>query len=237
MTRLLLIHGLGATSAVWSSVVERLEWDGPVSTPDLPGHGLGPWTGDYTVGALAAAVSAACEDGEPVLAVGHSLGGGVALCLASQVFRPNVTGAIGLGIKVSWTDDDVANMAKVAARGQKPFATKDEAIDRFLRMAGLTGVVEPDHPSTENSVVEVDGQWFLAQDPATFAQHKLDMAGLMAAVKCPVILGAGDRDLMVSADDLATHVADPRMRIGTGHNVQVEDPDWVIELINELGGS
>lgn len=241
MTALLMIHGLGATSGVWADVLEQLDWDGPVLTPDLPGHGSAEWIDEYTVGTLAAGVASSVfdqlEDDEPVIAVGHSLGGGVALCLASQFFGPVVTGVIGLGIKIAWTDDDVTNMAKVASRGRKPFDSRDEAVERFLRMAGLSGIVTPGHAAAEAAVVQSDGQWVVAQDPRTFAQRKLDMAGLMAAAKCPVILGAGANDAMVSEADIAAHVADPRICLESGHNVQVEDPAWVISLITELAGN
>ncbi|MGI9598876.1 MAG: alpha/beta fold hydrolase, partial [Acidimicrobiales bacterium] len=145
---LLLIHGLGATSGVWSDLVAEVDWPGRVITPDLPGHGTGPWTGDYTVGALAAAIAAHCDDGEQIVAVGHSLGGGVALALASGFFRPVVTAVIGLGIKVAWSDDDVAGMAKVAAGGIRWCDSEAEAMVRFLRQAGLTAVSDTDHPAT-----------------------------------------------------------------------------------------
>ena len=114
---LLLLHGLGATSGVWADLLDELEWPGRVINADLPGHGAAPRHKDYTVGAMAAAVGGQCENGEPVIAVGHSLGGAVALCLASGFFRPVVTAAIGIGIKLEWTDADVEGMAKVAAKG------------------------------------------------------------------------------------------------------------------------
>lgn len=231
---LLLIHGLGATRNVWVDVIDRLDWAGRVVAPDLPGHGAAPWTGDYTVGALSAAVAAECEPGEQVIAAGHSLGGGVALCLASQMFRPQVVGVIGLGIKTVWTDDDVASMARVAERGRRPFATRDEAVEKFLRAAGLADVVAADHPATQDAVVELDGQWLVAQDPATFAQRALNMSSLVAAATCPVVLGAGDGDLMVSRTDLAAYTHEPVMADSSGHNVHVEQPAWVCGLIRSM---
>lgn len=246
---LLLIHGLGATPGVWSDLVGHIESGGEsggahpfarIITAELPGHGAAPWTGDYTVGALAAAVSAQCEPSERVVAIGHSLGGGVALALASGWFRPTVTAVIGLGIKVSWTDDDVAGMAKVAAKGVRWFDSAEQATERFLLQAGLNGVVEPDHPAITDAVSQGAGadqnRWRVAQDPATFAQQALDMRSLMDAARCDVILGAGERDAMVSADDLSAFVHQPRMAAGAGHNVQVENPAWVAGLLAEVTG-
>ena len=115
--RRFLIHGLGATRGVWSDLQSVLSWDGRVVATDLPGHGAAGWSGDYTIGALAAAISAHCENGERVIVVGHSLGGGVGLALASGMFRPAVAGAVAVGVKVGWTAQDVETFAAVAAKG------------------------------------------------------------------------------------------------------------------------
>lgn len=231
--RLLAIHGLGASSGVWAGLRDELgdTWD--IVTPDLPGHGRAPWSGDYTVGALAAAVSADCVNGEPVVAVGHSLGGAVALALATGFFRPVVTAVVAVGVKVVWTDEDVAGMAKVAGRGVRWFDTEAEAVDRALRQGGLAGLVGPDHPAARGVAVEGDGGWRAAQDPATFAQRPLAMAELMAAARCPVVLAAGADDAMATEADLSVHTAHPRIAPGRGHNVHVEDPAWVAGLIAE----
>lgn len=236
-SHLLAIHGLGATAGVWDGLVEHLGPDWTVTAPDLPGHGTSAWTGDYTIGALAAAVSRHCPDGAPMVIVGHSLGGAVGLALAGGLFRPVVQAVVAVGVKVHWTDDDVAGMAKVAGRGVRWFDTREEAADRALRQAGLSGLV----PDLADSVVEGGeadgddgaGRWRVAQDPATFAQRPLDMAGLVAAARCPVILGAGQDDAMVSAEDLSAYTDRPRIAADRGHNVQVEDPAWVAGLLHE----
>ncbi len=232
---LLAIHGLGATAGVWAGLHDHLGADWAITAPDLPGHGSAPWTGDYTVGSLAAAVSAHCDNGRPVVVVGHSLGGAVALALASGFFRPVVTAVVAVGVKVVWTDDDIAGMAKVAGRGIRWCDSRQEAIERHLRQSGLTGLVDPDAPALAGAVVEGEGEhrgsWRVAQDPATFAQRPLDMAGLMAAARCPVVLAAGADDPMSTADDLAPFTDRPAIAVGRGHNVQVEDPRWVADLV------
>jgi pimeloyl-ACP methyl ester carboxylesterase len=240
---LVLVHGLGATRGVWNGVEAELAWPGRVVSPDLPGHGRAPWSGDYTVGALAAAVAAQLEPDEPVLIIGHSLGGAVGLCLASGFFRPVVRAVVGLGIKVAWTDDDVAQMGAVARRGIRWFDSRDEAEARFCRQSGLEGLIGADHPALDGAVVEGtgddQGRWRVSQDPMTFAQRPMDMAGLMAAARATgtsVVLGAGEHDAMVSAADLAAHVDEPRIATGRGHNVHVEDPAWVATLVEASRG-
>lgn len=231
---LLLLHGLGATSGVWSDLRRLVDWPARVIAPDLNGHGSSPWTGDYTVGALAAGISAQCDADEPVVVVGHSLGGAVGLCLASGFFRPVVEAVIGIGIKVNWSDEDVAGMAGVAAKGVRWFPTEAEALDRYLRQAGLAELIGTDHPATAGAVTEQDGRWRVSQDPATFAQKALETRALLDSARCPAVLGAGEADAMVTDSELAAYVHEPRIAAGSGHNVHVEDPAWVAGLMSEL---
>ena len=131
---------------------------------------------------------------------------------------------IGLGIKTTWTDEDAAGMAKVAERGVRWFETRDEAIARFLRMAGLDGLVEADHPAVANAVVDSPApgmasppglaRWRLAQDPATFAQQPVVMHQLLAAATGPVVLGAGANDAMATKAELSAFTDQPRIAPG-----------------------
>ncbi|MGI9613213.1 MAG: alpha/beta fold hydrolase [Acidimicrobiales bacterium] len=245
---LLLIHGLGATPGVWDGLVESVDWSGPVLTPPLPGHGSGAWNGDYSVSALARAVASSVSERRPVLAVGHSLGGAVGVELASGRYQLPVVGVLGLGIKTTWTDDDVAGMAKVAGRGVRWFPTREEAVARFLRSAGLDQIVDPDHPAVTDAVVEApegaEGAdhdeapgWRVAQDPATFAQEPVDMRALLDAAQCPVWLGAGEHDAMATEAELSAFTDTPLIATDRGHNVQVEDPIWVASLIERLAAT
>ncbi|MEM8922348.1 MAG: alpha/beta hydrolase [Actinomycetota bacterium] len=233
---LLLLHGLGASGGVWHGVESAIDWPGRVVNAELAGHGASAWADDYSLGALAMAASQRLEPGEPTIAVGHSLGGGVALCLAAGFHRPDVRAVVGVGLKITWSEADVAGMATVAAKGVRHYDRREEAAERFLRQAGLVGLIDLDHPSTETGVVADGDRWRPAQDPATFAQRPVPMPALIAAARaadCPVILGAGEHDAMVSEADMAVHVSDPRIAVGRGHNVQVEDPAWILSLIDE----
>ena len=79
---LLLIHGIAGTNAVWEEVFPELAADHTVIAPDLPGHGQsGASAGDYSLGAMAATVRdlLIALGHERATAIGHSLGGGVAM--------------------------------------------------------------------------------------------------------------------------------------------------------------
>ena len=106
---LLLLHGLGATGDVWDGWRPLLarRWPGRWLAPDLPGHGGSRPLLDYTFDTMAAAVADIASGGGRTVVLGHSLGGVVGLVLASGGFPVPVHAAIGLGIKVAWTREEL----------------------------------------------------------------------------------------------------------------------------------
>jgi pimeloyl-ACP methyl ester carboxylesterase len=169
----------------------------------------------------------------PVVVLGHSLGGVVALTLASGWFGLQVAGAIALGSKVAWTGEELAKARASAERPVTVFRSREEAVARALRLAGLTGMVS--EASVERLVAEVDDGWRLALDPPVFGVGEPDAAGLLAAARSPVVLARGATDPMVSAEQLAALAPDPVDVPGTGHNAHVEDPAAVAALLAPFG--
>jgi pimeloyl-ACP methyl ester carboxylesterase len=230
---MLLLHGLGATGGVWRALAGA--YGRPALAPDLPGHGTAGWTTTYSFAAHAEAVLPLLDRFEgPVPVLGHSMGGVVALELA-RLAPARVLKVVALGVKVSWPPEDAARALAMAARPVATYDSRAEAVDRFLRVSGLAGLVGVDDPLLDDAVVDraAAGEgsgWRLAQDPRTFGVGVPDMAGLLAAVSCPVVLARGEHDPMVSHDDLAALAPDPVTLTGLGHNAHVEDPAAVLEL-------
>jgi pimeloyl-ACP methyl ester carboxylesterase len=235
---LLLLHGLGATGSVWDGLAELLEsrWPGSWAIPDLPGHGRSDPLPRYSFGALAGAVASVVEPGARVVVVGHSLGGVVGLVLASGWFGITVSHVCGLGIKVRWSDEELAKAAELAARPNRVFATREEAVERSLKVAGLSGLVSPDSPTVDRGVREVDGGWQLALDPAAFGVGAPDMPSLLAASRAPVILAAGERDPLSPRNHLLALTPDPFVLPELGHNAQVENPLAILPILDQLHG-
>lgn len=222
---LLLLHGLGGSAAAWSGVTDR--WPGSWTAVDLPGHGSSVPLPRYSFGGLAAAV-ARVVDG-PVAVLGHSLGGVVGLALASGWFGVPVTAVCALGVKVSWSAEDLAKAGELALRPGRVFGSEAEALDRARKVAGL-----PAGAPADRLVVEVDGGWRLALDPAAFAVGRPDLPGLLAAARCPVVMAAGADDPMSPAAHLSALVPDPVLLPGLGHSAHVEDPAALDPLLERL---
>jgi pimeloyl-ACP methyl ester carboxylesterase len=222
---LVLLHGLGANREVWRGVLELAP---DAVAPDLPGHGSAPRLTSYTFQAYAEALLAELPEG-PLDLLGHSMGGMIALAISAR--RPGIRRVVGFGVKVRWTDEDVEGAASQATRPATTFPSREEAGERYLRMAGLTGLVGLDHPTVAAGVVEVADGWQLAQDPATFGFGRPEIAPLIAAASCQVRLARGEYDGLVSDDDLAAIVPDHVMLRGLGHNAHVEDPAAVLALL------
>ena len=220
----LLLHGLGATGAVWDGLSKRPghRW----LAPDLPGHGGSPQLVRYSFGGLAAAVAEALPE-EPLIVIGHSLGGVVALALATGWFGVDVSRVLAVGVKVEWSDDDLARAVAMAAKPSRVFETREDAERAYLKISGLTGLA----PADPAGIVEGEDGWRLALDPRAFGVGAPDMPGLLRAARCPVGLAAGEHDPMSRPEHLRALGAEPSVIPRLGHNAHVEDPDALLGLL------
>jgi lipase len=93
--QILAIHGLTGHGQRWQTLAGRLS-EFAITAPDLLGHGRSswdaPWSIDANVDALAALLEADATD--PVVVVGHSFGGAIALSLAAV--RPDLVSKLVL---------------------------------------------------------------------------------------------------------------------------------------------
>lgn len=231
---IVFLHGLGATRHVWHAMTAAGRWGGRWIAPDLRGHGTSPHADSYTladhagdVGELVRGPSAAQE----IVVVGHSMGGAVALALASGAYGFTPARVFGLGIKVAWTGEELARMGEMASAPARVFASQDEAVDRYLKVAGLIGLVDRTSPAAVAGVSRTDGGWRLACDPRTASVGAPPMRALLDAARAPVYLARGAGDRMVSLEQLRafdTAATDTPM---AGHNAMVEKPhavwDWI----------
>jgi pimeloyl-ACP methyl ester carboxylesterase len=174
------------------------------------------------------------ERSEPVVVVGHSLGGVVGLALAGGGFGVDVRGVVALGVKVAWTEDELAKAQALAAKQPATFTSRDEAAARFLLVSALNGVVGADHPAVARGITDEGGTWRLTADPATIGVGAPDMLGLLAAAEAPVVLARGEHDALQTTAQLRDLDPGAVELRGLGHNAQVEDPGAVWALVRPL---
>ena len=185
----------------------------------------------YTFRTLAARIAEGVPHDSDVVVLGHSLGGVVGLTLAGRDFGLSVSRVIGLGIKVAWSDEELRRAQSVADRPTTWFDTRDEAAQRYLRIAGLAGLVAADAPMVDAGL-RLDGdRWRLALDVRAFGVGAPDMANLLAGANADVLLARGEHDAMSTDDELAAWGTRSVMLAGLGHNAHVENPDAVAVLI------
>src|SRR6516162_10899870 len=234
----LLLHGLGATAAVWNSVRRALQERGTLRwlAADLGGHGGSDWQSFYSVGELAAQLGGLLQQQQlrELFIVGHSLGAYVGLALASGWFGIAVRGVLGIGPKISWPAADVQAARDLAARPVRWYATEEEAWSRYRRVSGLTADIAPSEEWLARGALEAESGWRLAQDPRTFAVAGAPFASLAASATAPVLLARGEGDSMVSLEELGRHAVQACDIPGAGHNAHVEDPAAVVALLEQL---
>src|SRR5690348_8251802 len=197
---LVMLHGLGANAAVWERLrpLVAARWPGRWLAPDLRGHGRSPHETPYSFETHAADVAALLEPGAEAVVLGHSMGGAVAMTLASGWFGLRVRQVIAFGVKLVWSDSEIARARELAQMPARWFATREEAIERYLRVAGLKGLVDPEGPDAVVGIAEEGGRFRLAADPATTSVVGPPIEDLVAAMRAPLRLAAGEHDPMVT---------------------------------------
>jgi len=234
----LLLHGLGATAAVWKPVERVLEERGTARwlAADLAGHGGSDWQSFYSVGQLAAQLAELLQQQRcaELFVVGHSLGAYIGLALASAWFGVEVRGVLGIGPKISWPTADLQAARELAARPVRWYPSGAEAWTRYRRVSGLGTDIAPGEECLARGAVRTEQGWRLAQDPRTFAVAGAPFASLAASATLPALLARGERDPMVSLQELQAHAPRAREISGAGHNAHIEDPGAVVALLEQL---
>ncbi|WP_237571739.1 alpha/beta hydrolase [Mycolicibacterium lacusdiani] len=138
--RVLLVHGLTGHGRRWESLAKNHLSGVGVLAPDLLGHGRSSWDAPWTIEANVAALAALldAEGGAPVVVVGHSFGGAVALNLAAA--RPDLIGSLVLldpavGLDGAW-------MREIADQMYSSPDYADRAEARAEKLDGSWGEVD-----------------------------------------------------------------------------------------------
>ena len=232
---LVLLHGMGANGAVWRPFLEILEWKGRILVPDLRGHGRSSHARHYGYGQQAADVAELLSREDDVRIVGHSMGGAVALALASGSFGIEVKAVLAFGTKTGFSAEELEKMNTLAKAPVRWFDTREEAVARFLKVAGLEGLLGPDCAAAAAGVREEGGRYRLAADPAAAsAAWGPPLSSLVNAARGRLIFAAGSEDRMVPIADLRKIAPEAIELAGVGHNLHVEAPSALLPLLQRV---
>lgn len=254
---LVLVHGIGDSSATWEQVIPLLARDHLVLAPDLLGHGASDKPrADYSVGGFANGVRdlLALLDVPAATVVGHSLGGGVAMQLTYQypelVERLVLVASGGLGTEVTPVLRLAALPGASVAIGASLALPSRTAVRGLLRAARTAGALDP------VDAVELERIWLGLRDRSTRAAFLRTLRGVIdvrgqsissrdrtyLAAGIPTLLLWGDRDpvLPVAQASTVTEVL-PHARVqlvrGAGHVPHRSDPERCAALIADFVAS
>ncbi|WP_246063494.1 alpha/beta fold hydrolase [Nonomuraea longispora] len=243
----LFLHGSGASGAVWRPALDRLRERGTRCrwlVTDLPGHGRSGHRQDYSpegyADPVADAVAAALTGVQgPVTVVGHSLGGMIGMTLADRTRGITVGSLAVVAMKVAWTGEELARRAATAERPVRVFPGEEQARELFGRVSGMTGPAFTDEDRA-TGVTARDGGYGLSGDPGIAKAGPAtgpELAARMGRVTCPVELACGDRDPGIDPADMAEVLGHPVTVLpGVGHNVHIERPDLIADLVERALG-
>ncbi|HEX2216281.1 MAG TPA: alpha/beta hydrolase [Xanthobacteraceae bacterium] len=228
---LVLLHGMGANHSVWRPLLPLVaeHWNGRWIAPDFRGHGRSPYEGPYGYGIHAADIAALIlqEQASEITLLGHSFGGLVAALLGGGLFGIKVARVAAVGVKIVWTEAEVAKAREVAQRPARAFDTREEAIERYLKISGLFGLIDPSAPEALIGVREQGEKFFVAFDPRAAGGVGPSVETLLRLCTAPLRLAAGAADPMVTLADMQRVDAFASLIEGVGHNAHWEAPERV----------
>lgn len=235
---ILWLHGLGESSLCFAKIVRH-----PALAAfrhrliDLPGYGRSPWPAepyrlDDAVEELAAALA---DAGEPVIVIGHSMGGVLAQLLAERTpLRAiiNIDGNVSLG--------DCTFSGRAAAMDEEYFARAgfDELRDWVFDIAGPSQALRGYYASMRLSDPRVFHRH--ARDLIIYSQAE-DLAARAAALPMPSLYVAGVPDgACERSKELLTAAGAHWLGIAqAGHWPFIDQPDSfaaaVAEHLSRLG--
>jgi pimeloyl-ACP methyl ester carboxylesterase len=217
------LHGWRRTHADFAASLGPAAPAGPLAclAPDLPGFGATPpppepWGSPEYAAAVAHLVeeTAGPSSPQPLVVVGHSLGGRIAVRLAAA--RPDLVGALVL-----------TGAPLVSRSGRRPSAAFRVA--RALHRAGVVGDERMEQARQRRGSADYRAaEGVMRQVLVRLVNESYDSA--LAALRCPVELVWGDDDReapLETARALAGAIPQARLTVcaGAGHLLPVSAPD------------
>ena len=232
------LHGFTLHGGMFANLAAAT--DAPMVAPDLPGHGrsnIEPITMTTAVAAVATLLKVSPE---PPLLLGYSQGGRIALQVA--LTHPALLKALILVSASPGLSEPDRSVREVA---DNALAERIErlGIERFIDEWLANPITSPQHIALADR--EADRAQRLENTASGLAQALrglgqaavMDSAAALASLPLPVVCVAGERDKKYAeaAWSMARSRGEqPAIVPGAGHNVILEAPEAVADVINEL---
>jgi pimeloyl-ACP methyl ester carboxylesterase len=241
-----MFHGYADSADTWRQTLAHLARQGRRAIAvDLPGFG----TADaLSSGAILPQLDAG-RPRQPVIAVGNSLGGCIALRLAERHSEElwGVVGVAPAGLEMTrllhFVQRDPLLRSLVALPTPVPSAVMRSAVARLYRQLAFAqpGSVDPNVISSFTWHLRHRAKVASYLDTAHRLLPELRDPFALGRITVPVLLVWGDRDRVVfhrGAKRVLDVVPDGRLELleGVGHCPQVEAPERFAELLLEFAG-
>jgi len=241
---MVLLHGTTGRSDSFRSIVPALSIDYRLFIPDLRGHGRSSHvTGNYRVvdfsHDICHLLEALCQ--LPVILLGHSLGGLVAIAVAAE--RPELVSALILEDAPLWLRRCTVKNGSSSAYGffrnlhKLLMDTREE-----LRLREHLPVVAPDAVAREGSSLaarlsQIDPDVLrMSYDSSLMAQFDIDRS--LTKVQCPTLILQADQQQHSTLQDEDVHAAlknlthgTHRVIAGAGHHIHTDQPQRTVNII------
>ena len=243
---LVLVHGGAQNAHTWDTVALAL--GRPLVAVDLPGHGRSSHrpAHDYVPTSMADDLAVAVEHLAPRAraAVGMSLGGMTAICLASD--HPHLVRRLGVVDVTPGTDHAKAEPIIAFVDGPEYFESFDEILARTIEFnpgrseqSLRRGVVHNAHEMDYRRWTwnyDRLRDWKVAGDDAP---SFLDLWAKVDQVQVPITLWQGGKWSVIGDEDIAEWMTRRPDTIhivvdGAGHSIQGDKPLEMVALIEDL---
>lgn len=241
MKRVLALHGFTGAPESFDALRAELGADVELLTPSIAGHGPNPVPAVSFEREIDRLVSAIPTDG-PLVVFGYSLGGRLALGLLARFptrFRAALIVSANPGLsteaeRIARRASDDALAAELREHGIERFLHGWESGPMFASQAALPSSIR----DARRVIRRTHREDALADSLSALSLGRMpDFRSAIALRSVPTTFVAGERDakFVALAEECASLAAtDPILVAGVGHDVLLERPELIAELIRRM---